>query len=171
MKALKTLYKMSTGPESVASEAGDYEIPLDPNLVCPKCKKPFRRGEIRKARRHYLACTGQVNYQNYCSDPAVPENPLIEGIGDDMREAQEFVYKMSTYPESVASEAGEAGDYEIPFDPNLVCPKCKKPFRRGEIQRAKKHYLGCIGDSDDDNSSVPENPLSKELSELRAEVC
>lgn len=32
---------------------------------------------------------------------------------------------------------------DIPFDPNLVCPKCKKPFRVGEIQEYRKHFISC----------------------------
>ena len=34
-------------------------------------------------------------------------------------------------------------DIDIPFDPNLVCPKCKKPFRVGEIQKYRKHFNSC----------------------------
>ena len=33
--------------------------------------------------------------------------------------------------------------YEIPLDPNLVCPKCGQPFRHGEIQRLKLHFKRC----------------------------
>ena len=31
--------------------------PYDPNLVCPKCGKQFRVGEIQKVKRHILKCT------------------------------------------------------------------------------------------------------------------
>uniref|UniRef100_A0A1X7T242 Uncharacterized protein n=1 Tax=Amphimedon queenslandica TaxID=400682 RepID=A0A1X7T242_AMPQE len=30
----------------------DKGRPLDPNLVCPKCRKQYRVGEIQKLRRH-----------------------------------------------------------------------------------------------------------------------
>ena len=36
---------------------------------------------------------------------------------------------------------GESDDR--PFDPNLVCPKCKQQFRIGEIQEYKRHYKLC----------------------------
>ena len=35
-----------------------------------------------------------------------------------------------------------------PFDPNLVCPMCMKPFRIGEIQKFRKHILDCNGPGD-----------------------
>ena len=34
----------------------DIHKPLDPNLVCPTCKKQFRIGEIQKLRRHAKDC-------------------------------------------------------------------------------------------------------------------
>lgn len=41
-------------------------------------------------------------------------------------------------PQIVGTQDGERDDR--PFDPNLVCPKCKQQFRIGEIQAYKKHY-------------------------------
>ena len=32
---------------------------------------------------------------------------------------------------------------EIPFDPNLVCPICRRMFRKGEIQLYKQHVEMC----------------------------
>ena len=34
-------------------------------------------------------------------------------------------------------------DFQKPFDPNLVCPTCKKQFRIGEIQRLRRHAKEC----------------------------
>ena len=31
--------------------------------------------------------------------------------------------------------------YDRPYDPNLVCPKCGKRYRIGEIQRLRRHVL------------------------------
>ena len=39
--------------------------------------------------------------------------------------------------------SGSMNDIDIPFDPNLVCPKCKKQFREGEIQEYRKHFNSC----------------------------
>ena len=39
-------------------------------------------------------------------------------------------------------ELGENDD-DRPYDPNLVCPKCGKQYRVGEIQKLKQHVLKC----------------------------
>ena len=65
------------------------------------------------------------------SDASVPENELIQGIDQDMWQAQVEVHKMF----DVAEESVGDTSYEIPYDPNLTCPKCGKQFHRGEIQR------------------------------------
>ena len=42
-------------------------------------------------------------------------------------------------------ESGENldDDDDRPYDPNLVCPKCGKQYRVGEIQKMKRHILRC----------------------------
>ena len=42
------------------------------------------------------------------------------------------------------SDSDSVNDTDIPFDPNLVCPKCKKQFREGEIQKYRNHFKSCI---------------------------
>ena len=37
-----------------------------------------------------------------------------------------------------------------PYDPNLVCPMCKKRHRVGEIQKYRKHVANCDGGIDAD---------------------
>ena len=45
-----------------------------------------------------------------------------------------------------------------PFDPNLVCPKCKQQFRIGEIQEYKRHYKLCHSENKKkDLNSVGQN--------------
>ena len=70
----------------------------------------------------------------------VAENPLIEGIDKDMLEAQHEIEKMYVDP---AESIGSDDSFQIPFDPNLVCPKCGRQFRRGQIQKFRKHHDGC----------------------------
>ena len=42
------------------------------------------------------------------------------------------------------SETPQALAYEgIPYDPNLVCPKCHLRFRIGEIQKYRRHVKTC----------------------------
>ena len=40
---------------------------------------------------------------------------------------------------------------QAPYDPNLVCPMCKKRHRVGEIQKYRKHVDTCEGDVDADD--------------------
>jgi len=35
------------------------------------------------------------------------------------------------------------GDVEVPYDPNLICPKCHLKFRIGEIQKYRRHVKTC----------------------------
>ena len=49
---------------------------------------------------------------------------------------------------SLDDELEESGenlddDDDRPYDPNLVCPKCGKQYRVGEIQKIKQHILRC----------------------------
>ena len=49
---------------------------------------------------------------------------------------------------SLDDELEESGenlddDDDRPYDPNLVCPKCGKQYRVGEIQKMKRHILRC----------------------------
>ena len=76
-------------------------------------------------------------------DSDVAENPLIEGIDTDMLAAQEEVHRMYADPNDSINDPEQS--FEIPFDPNLVCPKCGRQFRRGEIQKFRKHHEGCSG--------------------------
>ena len=46
-------------------------------------------------------------------------------------------YKMMKRPST--NEVQEDNDSSIPYDPNLVCPKCGKKYRNGEIQKFKRH--------------------------------
>ena len=76
-------------------------------------------------------------------DSDVAENPLIEGIDKDMLAAQDEVHKMYADPNDSITDPEQS--FDIPYDPNLVCPKCGRQFRRGEIQKFRKHHEGCSG--------------------------
>ena len=80
-------------------------------------------------------------FQDDSSD--VAENPLIEGIDKDVLSAQDEVHKMYADPNESINDPEQC--FEIPYDPNLICPKCGKQFRRGEIQKFRKHHEGCTG--------------------------
>ena len=88
--------------------------------------------------------SAELSYSLASSDNSdVAENPLIEGMEKDMLAAQEEVHKMYADPNDSITDPEQS--FEIPFDPNLVCPKCGRQFRRGEIQKFRKHHEGCSG--------------------------
>ena len=104
--------------------------PLDPNLVCPKCFKQYCEGQIQKLRRHMNAP---------CSDDDSDEtNKLIDNIDEEIQQMAEDVRKGSRGP-TTAEVLFDDGDSSLPYDPNLVCPKCGKQYRVGEIQKLRRH--------------------------------
>ena len=92
----------------------------------------------------YSSATAESSSKHSVSDSSdVAENPLIEGIDKDMLEAQHEIEKMYTDPAESIEGTGHDDSFQIPFDPNLICPKCGRQFRRGEIQKLRKHHDGC----------------------------
>ena len=92
----------------------------------------------------YSSATKESSSEQHESDNSdVAENPLIEGIDKDMLAAQDEVHKMYADPNDSVTDPEQS--FEIPFDPNLICPKCGRQFRRGEIQKFRKHHEGCTG--------------------------
>ena len=108
--------------------------PLDPNLICPKCGKQYRVGEIQKLRRHI---NERCNEQ--CSNEDSDESD--EEIDKDEEEIKEMVEQRRKEMQgpSTAEVLFDDGDSSLPYDPNLVCPKCGKQYRVGEIQKLRRH--------------------------------
>ena len=105
-----------------------------------------RGGGFPQSRQQqvYSSATTESSSEQPASDTSdVPENPLIEGIDKDMLAAQDEVHKMYADPNNSITDPEQS--FEIPFDPNLVCPKCGRQFHRGEIQKFRKHHEGCSG--------------------------
>ena len=79
------------------------------------------------------------------SDSDIEENVLLKGIDDEIHEMAEEVRRMSRRP--VTDEIIlDNEDSSLPYDPNLVCPKCGRQYRVGEIQKLKRHMVEfCTG--------------------------
>ena len=79
------------------------------------------------------------------SDSDIEENILLKGIDDEIHEMAEEVRRMSRRP--VTDEIIlDDEDSSLPYDPNLVCPKCGRQYRVGEIQKLKRHMVEfCTG--------------------------
>ena len=85
--------QLAPAPESFLGSEDSYEIPLDPNLICPKCGKQFRRGEIQLLRKHHESdCISSGDF--------VEENPLLEGLDADMQSAALEVKRICSFDSS-----------------------------------------------------------------------
>ena len=72
------------------------------------------------------------------------ENPLQKELDDDIhQQAAEVIQEVSGGRQRVKT------DLQRPFDPNLVCPMCRRQFRIGEIQKFRRHVNTCAGTDDD----------------------
>ena len=114
-----------------ADKNEDKGRPLDPNLVCPKCGKQYRVGQIQKLRRHINA---------RCSDDDSDESDEeIDKDEEEIRRMAEQRRKEMQGPSTAEVLFDDDDDNSLPYDPNLVCPKCGKQYRVGEIQKLRRH--------------------------------
>ena len=79
------------------------------------------------------------------SDSEIEENPLLENIDGEIHDMAEEVRRMSRRPDTQEVIFDDEGS-PLPYDPNLVCPKCGRQYRVGEIQKLKRHMVEfCTG--------------------------
>ena len=71
------------------------------------------------------------------------ENPLVKELDDEIhQQAAEVIQEVG------GGRRAAKTDHQRPFDPNLVCPVCRRQFRIGEIQKFKRHVNTCTGTDD-----------------------
>ena len=68
------------------------------------------------------------------------ENALIHGISTEIHNVAAGVGRQVAGNPELESLTPHA-----PFDPNLVCPVCRRQFRIGEIQKYRQHVTYCQG--------------------------
>ena len=79
------------------------------------------------------------------SDTDIEENQLLENIDGEIHDMAEEVRRMSRRPDT-QEVLFDDEDSSLPYDPNLVCPKCGRQYRVGEIQKLKRHMVEfCTG--------------------------
>ena len=72
-------------------------------------------------------------------DKSIPENVLVRGVDTDIQYYADMVRRMSKNPDTEEVMFPEDNESSLPYDPNLVCPKCGKQYRVGEIQKLRRH--------------------------------
>ena len=124
------------GNSSKRNEYIEDDRPYDPNLVCPECGKQYRVGEIQKLKRH-------INMK--CNDDGSDENIYKDQTDRDIEKMAEEVRRRNRRPDT-DEVIFDDEDSPLPYDPNLVCPKCGRQYRVGEIQKLKRHMVEfCTG--------------------------
>ena len=125
------------------SQQSQFSTPTEESRGRRSQKKPQLEGYIQpqQASPHTLAgqCLavetliggGSVN-QHHPGSPTPNSGDISKGID---RVIEETVSKVREEEEVVEGDDGEG----IPYDPNLVCPKCRMRFREGEIQKFRRH--------------------------------
>lgn len=68
------------------------------------------------------------------------ENALLHGITTEIHNTAAGVGRQVDYNPELESLSPQA-----PFDPNLVCPMCRRQFKIGEIQKYRQHVKTCHG--------------------------
>ena len=114
------------------------EIELE-HVVSESSHKPFPDhdpvGQSNDSQQdiHYEASDIEDSMAQY-------ENPLQKEVDDEIhQQAAQVIQEVS------GGRRNANTDPRRPFDPNLVCPMCRKKFRIGEIQKFKKHVSTCTG--------------------------
>ena len=65
------------------------------------------------------------------------ENAFVFAVDEDIQKYADDIRRM-TQPQQTR-EFTEIEDTSLPYDPNLVCPKCGKRYRIGEVQKFGRH--------------------------------
>ena len=68
-----------------------------------------------------------------------PEDDLAEDLSPSIHEQVLFVSELTQSPGKTPQ------DNEAPEDKNLMCPKCGRVYKIGQIQFFRKHCMKCRG--------------------------
>ena len=80
------------------------------------------------------------DHQGHQAHARSQDNALMQSINTEIHRTYAGVGReVSSQPEL------ESLSRHAPFDPNLVCPMCRVPFRIGEIQKYRQHVKFCQG--------------------------
>ena len=130
-------------------------------------ERGFRSGNFEELRRnqmqqkvgamqggHLLAVQGQPGYQTHMDSQYPAQGGFMSGNFKELRRNQQSPSSSQgrssmqddiddVIQQYIAVPVVNVTDTRRPFDPNLVCPMCNKPFRIGEIQRFRTHVNQC----------------------------
>ena len=73
-----------------------------------------------------------------CNDDGSDENIYKDQTDRDIEKMAEEVRRRNRRPDTDEVIFDDENS-SLPYDPNLVCPKCGRQYRVGEIQKLKRH--------------------------------
>ena len=124
----------------------DFQTPVDKtNFNSPSKHEHNNVDQDSTGEAIQLTCFSKVEDQsNPIEDStALFENPLQKELDDEIhQQAAQVIQEVSRRGREAKT------DLQRPFDPNLVCPMCRKQFRIGEIQKFRRHVNTCTGTDD-----------------------
>lgn len=107
-----------------------------PESSCQPLPDPVEESSVRQQDVPNKAANIEDSIAQY-------ENPLQKELDDEIhQQAAEVMQEVGGGRRNVKTNC------QRPFDPNLVCPMCRRQFRIGEIQKFKKHVSTCTGSDD-----------------------
>ena len=124
--------------EDVASEARE----MVKRPVVTQVQRPVGSYKITDEGDHWQYRKDDVAKLPEPEEALFEENKLVAGRDQEIEDAASEVREMVKEPVTT-EDLSPVGSYVIPMDPNLVCPKCQKQFRHGEIQKLRLHYHRC----------------------------
>ena len=139
----------SHGQESPAATGNRSRSPSPVAVVTPMFQSPKLRSPYRQQ-----ASVGPVVAE--ALPLAQPISPPLPQCHVHYNQQQQQRLEIGDNPQAI-DNFGTPKDEESddrPFDPNLVCPKCKQQFRIGEIQEYKRHYKLCHSENKKDLDSI-----------------
>ena len=107
--------------------------------------------ELEKYKMEVYSYRGDMRYTTY--DDNDDSLPSLETLGNDQPssfdvgrseqrdhlDTQEMIVEVMEMTRRPSTKEMSEDDPSLPYDPNLVCPKCSKRFRIGEIQKFNRH--------------------------------
>ena len=156
-----TLGQVATADHSVSSHSSDYSVTDAPMLTADELRQRF--GGQWQSQHHddvddddlhhppYNDYENEASYNKYSySSGAYYEHSHPPHASDDESSAANILdrgyqyfaedVRRQTRPPNTA-EVDVDENPSLPYDPNLVCPKCGKRFHNGEIQKLRRHIL------------------------------
>ena len=111
--------------------------------VKPQQASPHPMGGPRVTVDSKLAARPEISSRPAGSSSHHPQQGPVSSAadsGDISRDIDGLIEETASKVRAAEQAVdGEDDDNGIPYDPNLVCPKCRMRFREGEIQKYRKH--------------------------------